>query len=198
MFLATNRTVGERGIAPQGGKWTATLTTPSLMSESTAPHNPRQTGKRQHFQSVNPGSDSDSRVFFKARRIQVKVPRIVTLTLLKTVALLVVLVSAVQQRRSVIHVHISPPSWTSLPPPPLPITPLGSSELSSLCCTAASHELSVLHLYTWGFPDSSVGKESSCNAGDLGSIPGGGHGTPLQYCCLENPHGQSSLEDYSP
>ena len=23
--------------------------------------------------------------------------------------------------------------------------------------------------------------------------PGGGHGNPLQYSCLENPHGQSSL-----
>jgi len=42
-------------------------------------------------------------------------------------------------------------------------------------------------------------KESVCNAGGLGSIPvlgrspGGGHGNPLQYPCLENPHGQRSL-----
>jgi len=88
-----------------------------------------------------------------------------------------------------------------------------------------------------GFPDSSAGKESTCNAGDLGLIPGsgrspeerigytpvfldfpggldskgsackvgdlslisglgrspgGGHGNPLQYSCLENPHGQRS------
>ena len=41
-----------------------------------------------------------------------------------------------------------------------------------------------------GFPDGSDGKESSCNAGDLGSIPGlgrctrGGHGNPCQYSCL--------------
>ena len=28
--------------------------------------------------------------------------------------------------------------------------------------------------------------------------PGGGHGNPLQYSCLENPHGQRSLADYSP
>ena len=48
-------------------------------------------------------------------------------------------------------------------------------------------------------------KESTCNAGDLGSIPGlgrspgGGHGNPLQYSCLENPHGQRSLvRGYSP
>ena len=39
----------------------------------------------------------------------------------------------------------------------------------------------------------SVGKESACNAGDLGSIPGvgrcsgEGNGNPLQYSCLENP-----------
>ena len=38
----------------------------------------------------------------------------------------------------------------------------------------------------------SVGKESACNAGDAGLIPGsgrsleGGHGKPLQYSCLEN------------
>ena len=44
-------------------------------------------------------------------------------------------------------------------------------------------------------------------AGDLrdtGSIPGsgrspgGGHGYPVQYSCLENPHGQGSLVGYSP
>ena len=28
--------------------------------------------------------------------------------------------------------------------------------------------------------------------------PGGGHGNPLQYFCLENPHGQRSLAGYSP
>ena len=44
-----------------------------------------------------------------------------------------------------------------------------------------------------GFPGGSDGKESACNAGDLGSIPelgrspGGGRGDPLQYSCLENP-----------
>ena len=31
-----------------------------------------------------------------------------------------------------------------------------------------------------------------------GSSPGGGHGNPLQYSCLENPHGQSNLAGYSP
>ena len=31
-----------------------------------------------------------------------------------------------------------------------------------------------------------------------GRSPGGGHGNPLQYSCLENPHGQKSLAGYSP
>ena len=44
-----------------------------------------------------------------------------------------------------------------------------------------------------GFPGGSNGKESTCSVRDLGSIPGlgrspgGGHGNPLQYSCLENP-----------
>ena len=32
----------------------------------------------------------------------------------------------------------------------------------------------------------------------LGRFLGGGHGNPLQYSCLENLHGQRSLEGYSP
>ena len=44
-----------------------------------------------------------------------------------------------------------------------------------------------------GFPGGSDGKEFACKTGDLGSIPGlgtspgGGHGNPLHYSCLENP-----------
>ena len=44
-----------------------------------------------------------------------------------------------------------------------------------------------------GFPSSSGGKASACNAGDPGLIPGSGrspgegNGNPLQYSCLENP-----------
>ena len=55
-----------------------------------------------------------------------------------------------------------------------------------------------------GLPEGLDGKESACNAGDLGSIPGlgrspgGGNGNPPQYSCLENPHGQRSLANYSP
>ena len=41
-----------------------------------------------------------------------------------------------------------------------------------------------------------VVKNPSASAEDIrvmGSIPGRGHGNPLQYSCLENPHGQRSL-----
>ena len=47
----------------------------------------------------------------------------------------------------------------------------------------------MFHASQWGGSD---GKESACNAGDLGSVPGsgrspgGGHGYPLQYSALEN------------
>ena len=54
-----------------------------------------------------------------------------------------------------------------------------------------------------GFTGASDGKETACNAGGLGSIPGlgrgpeGGYGNPPQYSCLENPHGQRSLLGYT-
>ena len=55
-----------------------------------------------------------------------------------------------------------------------------------------------------GFPGGSDSKESTCSVGHVGSIPGlgrspgGGHGNPLEYSCLENPHGQRNLVGYSP
>ena len=55
-------------------------------------------------------------------------------------------------------------------------------------------KLNIIFNYNlWGFPGSSDDKESTCNAGDPGLIPGSGrspgerNGNPLQYSCLENP-----------
>ena len=54
-----------------------------------------------------------------------------------------------------------------------------------------------IHIYI-GFPDGSDGNESSCNAGDPGSIPrsgispGEGNGNPLQYSYLRNPMGRGA------
>ena len=50
-----------------------------------------------------------------------------------------------------------------------------------------------------------VVKNPPANAGDIkdaglipgsGKSPGGGYGNPLQYSCLDNPHGQRSLMGY--
>ena len=55
-----------------------------------------------------------------------------------------------------------------------------------------------------GFPGGSDGKESACNAGDLGSIPGlgrcpgEGHGNLLKYSCLKNSMDRGAWEGYSP
>ena len=52
-----------------------------------------------------------------------------------------------------------------------------------------------------GLPKWLSGKESTCNAGDTGDAgsipgldrsPGGGHGNPLQYPCLETPMGRGA------
>ena len=49
-------------------------------------------------------------------------------------------------------------------------------------------------------PSGSDGKESACNAGDPGLIPGSGrspgegHSNPLQYFCLENPMDRGSWQ----
>ena len=74
-------------------------------------------------------------------------------------------------------------------------------------CTAApdvaeafcgSYLASVLASVNEGFPGGSVAKESACNAGDLGLIPGSGrspgegNSNPLQYSCLESPMGRGA------
>ena len=58
-----------------------------------------------------------------------------------------------------------------------------------------------------GFPAGAAVKSPPANSGatgDVGSISGSGrslgerNGNPLQYSCLENPHEQRNLVDYSP
>ena len=58
-----------------------------------------------------------------------------------------------------------------------------------------------------GFPGGSSGKNPPVNAGGLrdvgsipglGRVPGGEHGNPLQYSCLENPYTQRSLVGCGP
>ena len=72
--------------------------------------------------------------------------------------------------------------WIGLEPPLILIIPFFDPVL-----------FAFLFLYPTPHPTPPVGKESACNAGDLGSIPrsgispGEGNGNPLQYSCLENP-----------
>ena len=59
-------------------------------------------------------------------------------------------------------------------------------------CSENHSELMLKMQVPKGFPCGSAGKESACNEGDLGSIPGlrrspgEGKGDPLQYSGLEN------------
>ena len=67
------------------------------------------------------------------------------------------------------------------------------------CCAMTMTQL----LSQSGLPWWLSGKESICNVGNVGLIPGmgrspgGGNGNPLQYSCLENPPGQRSLAGYN-
>ena len=60
------------------------------------------------------------------------------------------------------------------------------------------------HINIWGFPGGSAVKNPPATQAlqeiriHLGRPPSGGQGNPLQFSCLENPHGQRSLAGYSP
>ena len=62
-----------------------------------------------------------------------------------------------------------------------------------MLCSLQVIQLMHIHRSILGFPGGLGGKESACNVGDLGLIPGlerspgEGNGNPLQYSCLENP-----------
>ena len=64
--------------------------------------------------------------------------------------------------------------------------------------------VSRLICIAWSLLGGSDGKESACNVGDLGSIPGlrrspgEGNGNPFQYCGLENSMDREALVGYSP
>ena len=72
---------------------------------------------------------------------------------------------------------------------------------NSMTCLGDGKEV---HL---GFPGGTNGKEPACQCRRVrglgstpgsGRFPGGGHGNPLQYSCLENPREQRSLMGYNP
>ena len=77
----------------------------------------------------------------------------------------------------------------------------GDGQRGLACCGSWGHKESDTTerlnwtelIYYLDFPGGSDGKESACNSGDLGPIPGlgrspgEGNGNPYQYSCLENP-----------
>ena len=82
------------------------------------------------------------------------------------------------------RLHIRKPGSNSCSTPMCCVILKKKHHLSDLWCLSRKKEI-----ITGG----SDGKESACNVGDLGLIPGlgissgGGHGNPLQYSCLKNP-----------
>ena len=82
---------------------------------------------------------------------------------------------------------------------PHPMSEPKAVKLKSIQSRARSQLISAS-----GLPGGSAVKNPPANAGHAGSIPGSGrspggwHGNPLQYSCLENPYGQRSLEGYRP
>ena len=69
-------------------------------------------------------------------------------------------------------------------------SPWGHKDMNEWLTVSLSFLIKLV--LVWGFPDSSVGKESACNAGDPGSIPGSGRSPgegkvyTLQYSDLES------------
>ena len=78
---------------------------------------------------------------------------------------------------------------------PVVLLNVSSSHCQATTSLAVYARRELKHAYPtiWDFPCSSVGKESVCNAGDLGLISGSGrshgegNGNLLQYSCLGNP-----------
>ena len=84
----------------------------------------------------------------------------------------------------------------------------GSPFLSPMCVygyftTSTTWEAHIYLYKPHKLPQWLSGKEFACNAGDpglipgLGRSPGGGHGNPLQYSCLENSMEMHSLAGYT-
>ena len=74
-------------------------------------------------------------------------------------------------------------------------TPFSSSTgQHCLLCLWASQVALVIK----NTPASAGDAKDACSIPGLGRSPGGRYGNPLQYSCLENPHGQRSLAGYRP
>ena len=103
------------------------------------------------------------------------------------------------------QVYMCSPSWTLLPPPS-PYHPSGSSQSNLILGRGRSPGEGIPYRfqYSWASLVAQMVKNPPTvqktlgSTPELGQSPGGGHGNPLQYSCLENLHGQWSLAGYSP
>ena len=81
-------------------------------------------------------------------------------------------------------------TWSWTPPR---VKCLGSRPSQPIPTYCLDRQLLLLPWPSMSFPGDSDNKESACNAGDPGSVPGWGrspgegNGYPLPYSCLENP-----------
>ena len=66
-----------------------------------------------------------------------------------------------------------------------------------LLCIYVCIWASQVALVVKNLPASAVDIRDAGSVPGSGRCPGGGHGNPLKYSCLENPHGQRSLVGYS-
>ena len=67
-----------------------------------------------------------------------------------------------------------------------------------VCVCVHAHRASQVALVVKNLPASAGDIRDSGLIPGSGRFPVGGHGNPLLYSCLENPHGQKSLADYRP
>jgi len=102
-----------------------------------------------------------------------------------------------------VYVH---PNLSFIPNPTPWLSPLHVHTFV-LCICVSLYVLQISLSIPWASQEALVVKNPPAKTGDIrdmglipgsGRFPGGGHGNPLQYSCLENPHGQRSLVGYSP
>ena len=88
-----------------------------------------------------------------------------------------------------------------------PVSAFHSSVWIWWICYECDENSSSVNMMVIGIPRGAVVKNPPVHAGDTGDTgsirgsgrsPGGGNRNPLQYSCLENPHGQRSLVGFSP
>ena len=92
-----------------------------------------------------------------------------------------------------VRVSASGPSPAGLLPRPFTWLNVNTYMHLSICVDGASQVALVVKKP----PASARDVKDAGSIPGLGRPPGGGHGNPLQYSCLENPHGQRSLEGYT-